>query len=84
MDDAAAVQERERGADIRSDAPKGFAEPQQRLRVAEARPHVAIRRPVQHAVQRAVRREFEDRPEQALVVVRQGPNNATTLGWQSS
>ena len=74
------MQERQGGTDVGRDAPKGFSEPRQRLRVAEARPHVALRRPVQHAVQRAVRREFEDRPEQAFVVVGQGSQQRDDVG----
>ncbi len=58
VDHGTSMQERERGTYVRGDAPKGFAEPRQRLGVAKTRPHVALRRPVQHSMERAVRREL--------------------------
>ena len=82
--DDGTVQERQRGTYVRGDAPEGFAEPRQRLRVAEARPHVALRRPVQHPMERAVRGELEDRPEQALVVVGQGAEQRDDVGVPQS
>ena len=74
------MQERQGGTDVGRDAPEGFAEPRQRLRVAEARPHVALRRPVQHAVQRAVGGELQYSPEQAFVIVRECTEQRDDVG----